>query len=108
MEGECIFCQIIQKKSPAKIVYEDEEVVAFWDIRPSAPIHLLIIPKKHLASLNEVKEADQLLLGKLLLVAKKLAAAHKIDRSGFRVVINTGPWAGQIVNHLHLHLMGGG
>lgn len=108
MKQECIFCQIVQKKAPAKIVYEDEEVIAFWDIRPSAPIHLLIIPKKHLDSLNEAQKNDQFLLGKLILVAKQLAVEHKVDQSGFRLVINTGPWAGQIVHHLHLHLMGGG
>jgi histidine triad (HIT) family protein len=105
---ECVFCQIIKRKARAKIEYEDEEVIAFWDIKPAAPIHILIVPKKHIESINEIKKEDQSLIGKLVFVAKKLAQKKEIEKSGFRLIINTGPWSGQIVPHLHVHLLGGG
>lgn len=104
---DCIFCKIVKKESPAKIEYEDKEIIVFWDIKPSAPVHLLVIPKKHISSLNEASEEDVLLLGKLLKVAKEMANKKNIAKSGYKVIINTGAWAGQIVPHLHLHLMGG-
>jgi histidine triad (HIT) family protein len=103
----CIFCDIASKKAPAKLVYEDEEIVAFPDIHPVAPVHLLIIPKKHIASVNDLSDADQALVGKMILVAKKLAQENKIDQSGYRLVINCGKDGGQIIEHLHLHLLGG-
>lgn len=103
----CIFCDIANKKSPAKLVYEDEEIVAFPDIHPSAPVHILIIPKKHLSCINDATDQDQLLLGKMILVAKKLAQENKIDKTGYRLVINCGKDGRQIVDHLHLHLLGG-
>jgi len=108
MNNKCVFCQIAKKAMPAKIEYEDEEVIAFWDINPSAPVHLLIIPKEHISSLNEIKPENQQLLGKMILVAKRLAEQKKIEQDGYRLVVNTGPWAGQIIHHLHLHLLGGG
>lgn len=103
----CIFCDIINKKSPANILYEDDEMIAFPDINPSAPVHILIIPKKHIKSANELEAKDQALLGKMILTAKKLAKENKIDQSGYRLVINTGKDSGQIIEHLHLHLLGG-
>jgi len=103
----CIFCDIINKKSPAKILYEDDEIIAFPDINPSAPVHILIIPKKHIKSANELEAENQVLLGKMILTAKKLAKENKIDQSGYRLVINTGKDGGQIIEHLHLHLLGG-
>ena len=103
----CIFCNIVNKKSPAKIIYEDDKIIAFPDINPSAPVHILIIPKKHIKSANELKAEDQALLGKMILTAKKLAKENKIDQSGYRLVINTGKDGGQIIEHLHLHLLGG-
>lgn len=103
----CIFCDIINKKSPAKIIYEDDEMLAFPDINPSAPVHILIISKKHIPSVNEIKAEDQAILGKMILVAKKLAKENKVDQSGYRLVINTGKDGGQIIEHLHLHLLGG-
>ena len=103
----CIFCDIANKKSPAKILYEDDEILAFPDINPSAPVHILIIPKKHIKSANELEAENQVLLGKMILTAKKLAKENKIDQSGYRLVINTGKDGGQIIEHLHLHLLGG-
>jgi len=103
----CIFCQIIKKEIPAQIVYEDEEILAFKDIQPKAKIHLLIIPKKHFVSLNKVRKKDKEILGKLLWQAKLLAKEFKISDSGYKIVINSGKDAGQVVEHLHLHLLGG-
>ncbi len=103
----CIFCNIVNKKSPSEIIYEDDEVLAFPDINPSAPVHILIIPKKHITSVNELKDENQAVLGKMILIAKKLAKENKIDQSGYRLVINCGKDGGQIIEHLHLHLLGG-
>jgi histidine triad (HIT) family protein len=107
MPDNCIFCQIIQGKSPARIIHQDEEVTVFWDIAPKTPVHLLIVPNRHFDSLNELQEADAALLGRLCLTAARLAAEQGIGESGYRLVINTGPDAGQSVSHLHLHLIGG-
>ena len=104
----CIFCQIANKEAPADIVFEDEEMVAFKDIKPSAPLHFLIVPKRHIQSLAEIDDQDGDLLGQILLRAKKLAEEHNIAASGYKVVINTGQDGGQIVDHLHVHLLGGG
>lgn len=103
---ECLFCRIAGKKIPSKIVYEDETVVAFQDINPQAPVHLLIIPKKHVASIWEITSPDSKLVGNLILVAQKLARENKLE-NGFRLVANHGPDAGQSVDHLHFHLLGG-
>lgn len=102
----CIFCKIIKKEMPAKIEYEDDQVMAFWDIKPATPTHILIVPKEHIQSANYLKEKNKELVGKLILVAVDLAKKKKIDQKGYRLVVNTGPWAGQIINHLHLHLLG--
>ncbi|HNS05840.1 MAG TPA: histidine triad nucleotide-binding protein [Candidatus Saccharicenans sp.] len=104
---DCLFCRIINKEIPSKLVYEDEKVLAFEDIKPQAPAHILIIPKKHLASLKEADENDQNLLGYLLLTARKIAQDKGLAESGFRLVINSGPDSGQEVYHLHVHLLGG-
>lgn len=104
---DCIFCRIVAKKIPTEIIYEDEEVMVFPDIKPKAPVHLLIIPKKHFASIREVKPADEKLLAKLILTARKVAEKKEIAVSGYRLIINNGPDAGQVVPHLHLHLLGG-
>jgi histidine triad (HIT) family protein len=106
MSADCLFCKIAGKQIPAKIVYEDAEVFAFADISPQAPTHVLICPKKHFASLNEATAEDQALLGKLQLVAAKLAREGGL-LEGYRTVLNTGAGAGQSVFHLHLHLLGG-
>lgn len=104
----CIFCSISNKESEADIVYEDDEIVAFRDINPKAPVHLLIIPKKHLASINEITEENKELLGQIILRAKLLAQEQGISASGYKLVFNCGKDAGQIVDHIHLHLLGGG
>lgn len=106
MSEPCIFCRIASKGIPADIVYEDAELVAFRDLHPQAPTHVLVIPKRHIASLDETVEADGKLLGTMMLVAKKIAAVSGLG-AGYRVVTNCGPDGGQSVSHLHLHLLGG-
>jgi len=103
----CLFCQIAVHEMPGKILFEDESCVAFEDINPKAPAHFLVIPRKHLASLNDGKQEDETLLGHLLMVAARLAREKQIDGSGFRTVINTNAEAGQTVFHLHVHVLGG-
>lgn len=103
---ECIFCQIVAGKIPTKIVYQDEEVIAFPDINPRAPIHLLIIPRRHIPSLVHLPEADLPLIGHMIKIANQLAEEEGIAQSGFRLVINCGKEGGQVVPHLHLHLLG--
>lgn len=104
----CIFCQIAQKQKPTEILYEDSQVVAFPDIAPKAPIHILIVPKKHISTVAQLAEKDVLLIGKLIYAAKLLAEKQGIAESGFRLCFNTGKHSGQIVDHIHLHLLGGG
>ncbi|MEI7640785.1 MAG: histidine triad nucleotide-binding protein [bacterium] len=106
-ETNCIFCSIIKKEIPSKIVYEDEEVMAFEDINPAAPVHILIIPKQHIATLNDLKETEEKLAGKLLKTAALIAKDKKIDQTGYRTIFNTNANAGQVVFHIHLHLLGG-
>ncbi len=103
----CIFCSIIEKNAPARFVYEDETVVAFYTINPVAPVHLLIVPKKHIASVNVVQPEDEALLGHLFSVARQLADQAGVANSGYRLVTNTGPDGGQSVYHIHMHLIGG-
>ena len=104
---DCVFCQIVDGKIPGDIVYQDEEVLAFRDINPRAPVHLLIIPKKHFASLNQLTEKEMLLMGRMIGVARQLAEREGVSESGYRLVINCGEEGGQLVLHLHLHLLGG-
>lgn len=106
MEG-CIFCEIIAGKRPSQMVYQDERVSAFRDIRPVAPTHILVVPNRHIPSVNELTEADEPLVGHLITVARRLAEEEGIHQSGYRLIINTGPHSGQAVFHLHLHLIGG-
>ena len=104
---DCLFCKIVGKEIPSDIVYEDDDVLAFNDIDPKAPVHVLVIPKKHIASLNELTEADGALLLKIMLVIQKSAQDKHIAESGYRVVNNCGEQGGQTVGHLHFHLLGG-
>jgi histidine triad (HIT) family protein len=106
MTAKTIFKRIIDKEIPAKIVHEDEQCLAFHDNNPQAPTHVLVIPKKEIASLAQLAAEDRALLGHLLLVVQKLAGDLQLD-NGYRVVINCGPDGGQSVDHLHLHLLGG-
>ena len=105
MTDSCLFCRIVRREIPAKLVHEDEHTVAFRDIDPKAPTHILVIPKAHVASLNEATDAG--MLGRLLLVARSLAESEGLSSDGYRAVVNTGPNAGQTVFHIHLHLLGG-
>lgn len=106
MSTSCIFCRIAAKDVPATIVYEDDEVVAFRDLSPQAPTHVLVIPRRHVASLDETVEADTELLGRMMRAARRVAAQDGLTH-GYRVVTNTGAGAGQSVLHLHLHVLGG-
>ncbi len=103
----CIFCQIASHEKPAKIVYEDEQCVVIQDLYPRAPVHLLVIPRKHITSLNDNLGGEEPLLGHLLAVAARMAKEKGIEGSGYRTVINTNAEGGQTVFHLHIHLMGG-
>lgn len=103
----CIFCKIINDEIPSRKVYEDEEVLAFHDVNPQAPVHVLVIPKKHIAKVSDMDGEDELLLGKLVHVSKKVADDLGILDDGFRLVINNGEKANQTVFHIHLHLIGG-
>ncbi|ADL07676.1 histidine triad nucleotide-binding protein [Thermosediminibacter oceani] len=104
---DCIFCKIVRKEVPAAVVYEDNDILAFKDINPQAPIHLLIIPKQHLTSIMDIDDSNGDIVKKILLVAKNLARKNNIDNKGFRLVVNTGNDGGQTVHHLHFHLLGG-
>jgi histidine triad (HIT) family protein len=106
MEEDCIFCKIIDRKLPSKIEYEDEDIIAFRNIEPLAPVHILVVPKKHIINLSAIEETDKELLGKILLVSKKLAKDLGIIKA-FRVATANGEGAGQSVFHLHFHLTGG-
>jgi histidine triad (HIT) family protein len=103
----CIFCQIAAREVPAKILYEDEQCVVFQDTNPKAPVHLLVIPRKHITSLNDDLESDKLLLGHMMSIAGRMAKEQGVDGTGYRTVINTNAEAGQTVFHLHFHILGG-
>ena len=102
-----IFSKIINKEIPAEIVYEDDELLAFNDINPQAPVHILIVPKKEIKTLNDLKSEDREIAGKMILLAKDLAKEHNIDKSGYRTVFNCNNDGGQTVFHIHLQLIGG-
>jgi histidine triad (HIT) family protein len=104
---ECIFCQIVAGKVPSEIVYQDEQVIAFRDIEPMAPTHLIIIPKRHIPSLSQLSEAALPLIGHMVKVANQLAREEGIVEKGYRLVISCGEEGGQLVPHLHMHLLGG-
>ena len=103
----CIFCKIVGGEIPADIVYEDEKYMAFKDINPKAPIHILIIPKKQIEKLSDIDDSNKNIIGDMVIVANKVAEQLGIDKTGYRVVINNGPDAGQEVYHIHMHLLGG-
>jgi histidine triad (HIT) family protein len=107
MAEECIFCRIVAGEVPSDIVYQDEDFLAFRDILPQAPTHVLIIPKTHITSVAELTEGQQKLAGRLIIIAKNLAKKEGIAKKGYRLVINCGSEGGQLVPHLHLHLIGG-
>jgi histidine triad (HIT) family protein len=104
---DCVFCKIASGEIPSNILYRDDDVFAFPDINPLTPVHILVLPVKHIASLAEMTDADVPLFGKMVRVANKLAKEHGIFKSGYRLTVNSGADAGQLVPHLHIHLMGG-
>ncbi len=105
--SDCLFCDIVKKKVKANFIFESKELLAFEDIRPQAPIHILIIPKKHIPTLNDLKEEDKAMMGELFLTAKEIARAQGISATGYRTVFNCNHDSGQAVYHLHLHVLGG-
>ena len=107
MEEETIFSQIINKKKPAEIIFEDEEVIAFKDINPQAPVHVLIVPRKPIPKLTDADESDTKILGKMVMVARQIAKDFGLDEDGFRLLLNEGKNGGQTIYHLHFHLLGG-
>lgn len=104
---KCIFCQIINKEMPSEIVYEDAQIIAFKDIHPAAPVHILIVPKKHIPSVNHLTAEDKNLIGHLFLVTQKIARKTSLAKKGYKLAFNVGRGGGQIIDHLHLHLLGG-
>lgn len=106
-DASCIFCRIIRREIPSTIVCETSELLAFFDVQPKAPTHLLIVPKIHLPSVNELKPEHEILVGRMVLLAQELAKQHGVSETGYRLMINTGEGVGQSVFHLHLHLLGG-
>ena len=106
-ETSCIFCRIVAGELPAVLVHQDREVVAFRDIDPRAPVHILVVPRQHIASIANMGDADGSIIGRLFVVARTVAADAGLAESGYRLVINSGPDAGQTVDHVHLHVLGG-
>lgn len=104
---DCLFCKIAQMHIPASIVYSDDEILAFRDVNPQAPVHLLVIPKQHVSTTNDFAATDEALLGRMLLTAQRLALAEGIAESGYRLVMNCNSDGGQTVYHVHLHVLGG-
>lgn len=104
---DCIFCKIVAGEMQSDLVYQDEQIIAFRDIDPKAPHHILIIPRKHITTLNAVKDTDTLLLGNMMQIAKTIAADLKVDQDGYRLVLNCNQQGGQVVYHMHLHLLAG-
>ena len=103
----CVFCKIVKKEIPADILFENEQVIAFRDIHPQAPVHILIIPKKHVKSVTEITSADTLLMGEIIAAAKKIADDLHISKKGYKLLFRVGEYGGQEVEHIHLHLIGG-
>jgi histidine triad (HIT) family protein len=103
----CVFCKILTGEAPADIIYRDEQVTAFWDIHPIARTHILVIPNRHIASVNELEAGEEVLVGHMVMVAKELAAREGVAKNGYRLMINTGVHGGQTIPHLHLHLIAG-
>ncbi len=104
---DCIFCKIVNEEIPSEKIYEDDELIAFKDINPVAPIHILIIPKKHISTLMEMKEEDMHIMENIMQAVQKIAKEQKIDVSGFRLIANCGPDSGQEIMHIHFHLLAG-
>ncbi len=107
MADDCLFCKIVERAIPSDIVYEDDTLLAFNDISPQAPTHVLIIPKTHIATLNDLTDSEAELVGKMALCAQRLASERGIDEGGYRLILNCNSQGGQTVFHVHLHMLGG-
>ena len=107
MDTDCLFCKIINKELDTKFLFEDDNLVVFRDINPQAPVHLLIVPKKHIRSINDLTEEDEQIVGKMCNVAKQMAAKEGIAQSGYKLLFNVEKGGGQVIFHLHMHLIGG-
>ena len=107
MEKDCIFCQIANGHTDTEILYQTDTLVVFKDINPHAPVHLLFVPKKHIRSVNDLTDADQKILSELIMVAKEMAKEHGVSKSGYKLLYNVERGGGQLIFHLHLHLIGG-
>jgi histidine triad (HIT) family protein len=107
MESDCLFCKISQGKTNTEILYENDTLVVFRDINPAAPIHLLIVPKKHIRSVNDLTAVEQPILSEMVMVAKEMAVQQGVEKSGYRLFINVERGGGQVIFHLHMHLIGG-
>ncbi len=105
--SDCIFCKIANKEINSEFVYEDDEIIAFKDVNPQAPIHILVIPKKHIKSIIDLTDEDEMLVGKMYTAVRKIAKKLNIEESGFRLIVNCGKDAGQEVPHLHFHILAG-
>ncbi len=103
----CLFCDIVEKKIPADVVFESEWALAFRDIRPVAPVHVLVIPRRHVKAASDLTDSDETLIGRVMLTATKVAASMGLEPSGYRLVVNNGSDAGQSVDHVHVHILGG-
>lgn len=104
---DCIFCKIVNGEIPSKKVYEDEKVLAFYDVNPEAPVHVLVIPKDHIASVNEINEKNSKIISDIFVVINKIVSELGIAKDGYRIITNTGENGGQSVNHMHFHVLGG-
>lgn len=107
MSSDCIFCRIVKGEAPANFIYRDDAMVVFHDTRPKAPVHVLIVPREHIESLNALDERHSAIISRMILKAKEIARILGIDESGYKVIINVGRGGGQIIFHLHIHLIGG-
>lgn len=104
---DCVFCKIIERKIPSDIVYEDEAIIAFRDLKPVAPVHILVIPKKHISALTQITKEDEAIIGRIYTVINQIAEKENIKENGYRVIVNCGEDGGQEVKHIHFHLIGG-
>ncbi|MGH9174593.1 MAG: histidine triad nucleotide-binding protein [Vicinamibacterales bacterium] len=107
IDHECIFCRIVRDEIPSQRVFEDEAVVAFRDVQPAAPVHILVVPREHIRSISDLGDDDGPVAAAMMLAARQIAVQEGLAERGYRVVVNTGEWGGQTVDHLHLHVLGG-
>ncbi|NOX33779.1 MAG: histidine triad nucleotide-binding protein [Deltaproteobacteria bacterium] len=107
MSGDCLFCKIINREVPSEFLYEDDDFVVFRDINPAAPVHLLLVPKKHIRSMNDFKNEDSAIISGLFVLAREMARQQGVDKSGYKLLFNVEKGGGQVIFHIHLHLIGG-